>query len=55
VTIMIDDYSKYTTIYLLKRKFNLQDVLRNYLTLMKTQNTLIHQLHSDNEDEYADH
>jgi hypothetical protein len=55
VTTMIDDYSEYTTIYLLERKFDLQGVLRNYLTLMKTQSTSIHRLRSDNEDEYADH
>ncbi len=55
VTTMIDDYSEHTIIYLLERKFKLKDVLRNYLKLMKTRDTSIHQLHSDNEDEYADH
>ncbi len=55
VTTMIDDYSEHTIIYLLKRKFKLKDVLWNYLKLMKTWDTLIHWLHSDNEDEYADH
>jgi len=52
---MIDDYSEHTIIYLLERKFKLKDVLRNYLKLMKTRDTSIHQLRSDNEDEYADH
>jgi len=52
---MIDNYSQYTIIYLLKRKFNLKDVLRKYLKFMKTQSTSIHRLYSDNEDEYADH
>jgi hypothetical protein len=52
---MIDDYSKYMIIYLLERKFNLKDVLQNYLKFMKIQDTLIHQLCSNNEDEYADH
>ena len=55
VTTMIDDYSQYMITYLLKRKFNLKDELQNYLKLMKTWNTSIHWLHSDNEDEYADH
>jgi transposase InsO family protein len=55
VTTMIDDYSEYTTTYLLERKFDLQGVLRNYLTLMKTQSTSVHRLRSDNEGEYADH
>ncbi len=36
VATMIDDYSQYTIIYLLKRKFNLKDVLRKYLKFMKT-------------------
>ncbi len=55
VTTMINDYSEHTTIYLLERKFELKDVLRNYLKLMKTRDTSIHRLRSDNEDEYADH
>ncbi len=55
VATMIDDYSQYTIIYLLKRKFDLKDVLRKYLKFMKTQNILIYQLRSDNENEYADH
>ncbi len=55
VTTFIDDYSQYTITYLLKRKFNLKDELWNYLKLMKTWDILIHWLHSDNEDEYADH
>ncbi len=55
VATMIDDYSQYTIIYLLKRKFDLKDVLRKYLKFMKTQSTSIHRLRSDNEDEYADH
>ncbi len=55
VATFIDDYSQYTITYLLKRKFDLKDELRNYLKLMKTRNTSIHRLHSDNEDEYADH
>jgi len=52
---MIDDYSQYTIIYILERKFNLKDVLRKYLKFMKTQSTSIQRLRSDNEDEYADH
>ncbi len=55
VTTMIDDYSEHTIIYLLERKFELKDVLRNYLKLMKTWSTSIYRLHSDNEDKYADH
>ncbi len=55
VTTMIDDYSEHTTTYLLERKFELKGVLRNYLKLMKTRNTSIHRLRSDNEGEYADH
>jgi len=55
VATMIDDYSQYTIIYLLERKFDLKDVLRKYLKLMKTRSISIHRLHSDNEDEYADH
>ncbi len=55
VAIMIDDYSQYTIIYLLERKFDLKDVLRKYLKLMKTRSTSIHRLRSDNENEYADH
>jgi len=55
VATMIDDYSQYTIIYLLERKFNLKDVLRKYLKFMKTQSTSIQRLRSDNEDEYADH
>ncbi len=55
VTIMIDDYSEHMIIYLLERKFKLKNVLRNYLKLMKTWDTSIHWLHSNNEDEYADH
>jgi len=55
VATMIDDYSQYTIIYLLQRKFDLKDVLRKYLKFMKIQNTSIQQLRSDNEDEYADH
>ena len=33
----------------------LKDVLRNYLNLMKNQDTSIHWLHSDNEEKYVDH
>ncbi len=55
VATMIDDYSQYTIIYLLKRKFDLKDVLRKYLKFMKIQSTSIQRLRSDNEDEYADH
>ncbi len=55
VVTMIDDYSQYTIIYLIDWKFNLKDVLRNYLNLMKNRDTLIHQLRSDNEEKYADH
>ncbi len=55
VVTFIDDYSQYTITYLLKRKFDLKDELWNYLKLIKTQNISIHQLRSDNEDEYADY
>ncbi len=55
VATMINDYSQYTIIYLLKRKFDLKDVLRKYLKFMKTQSTSIQWLRSDNENEYADH
>ena len=55
VATMIDDYNQYTIIYLLERKFDLKDVLRKYLKLMKTRDISIHRLRSDNEDEYADH
>jgi uncharacterized protein YdcH (DUF465 family) len=36
VATFIDDYSQYTITYLLKRKFDLKDELRNYLKLIKT-------------------
>ena len=36
VAIMIDDYSEHMIIYLLEQKFELKDVLRDYLKLMKT-------------------
>ncbi len=55
VATFINDYSQYTITYLLKWKFDLKNELWNYLKLMKTWNTLIHWLRSDNEDEYADH
>ncbi len=55
VATMIDDYSQYTTIYLLQRKFDLKDVLRKYLEFMKTQSTSVQRLRSDNEGEYAGH
>ena len=55
VVTMIDDYSQYTIIYLIDRKFDLKDVLQNYLNLMKNRNTSIHQLRSNNEEKYADH
>ncbi len=55
VVTMIDDYSQYTIIYLIDRKFDLKDVLRNYLNLIKNRDTLIHWLRSDNEEKYADH
>ena len=42
-------------IYLIDQKFDLKDILRNYLNLMKNRSTLIHWLHSDNEEKYADH
>ncbi len=55
VATFIDDYSQYTITYLLKWKFDLKDKLWNYLKLMKIRDTSIYWLHSDNEDEYADH
>jgi len=42
VVTMINDYSQYTIIYLIDWKFNLKDVLWNYLNLMKNRDTLIH-------------
>jgi len=42
VATFIDDYSQYTITYLLKRKFNSKDELRNYLKLIKTRNISIH-------------
>jgi len=47
VATFIDDYGQYMITYLLKRKFDLKDELRNYLKLMKTRNISIHQLRSD--------
>ncbi len=55
VATFIDDYSQYMITYLLKQKFDLKDELWNYLKLMKTWDILIHQLRSNNEDEYADY
>jgi len=55
VATFIDDYSQYTITYLLERKSDLKDELRNYLKLMKTRDTSVHRLRSDNEGEYADH
>jgi len=55
VVTMIDDYSQYTIIYLIDWKFNLKNILQNYLNLMKNWDTLIHWLHSDNEEKYVDH
>ncbi len=55
VATMIDDYSQYTTIYLLQRKSDLKGVLRKYLKFMKIQGTPVQRLRSDNEGEYADH
>ncbi len=42
IVTMIDDYSQYMIIYLINRKFNLKDVLQDYLNLMKNRSTLIH-------------
>ena len=42
MTTMIDDYSEHMIIYLLELKFELKDVLRNYLKLMKTRDISIH-------------
>jgi len=55
VATMIDDYSQYTTIYLLQRKSDLKGVLRKYLKFMKIQSTSVQRLRSDNEGEYAGH
>jgi len=55
VATMIDDYSQYTTTYLLERKSDLKGVLRKYLEFMKTQGTPVHRLRSDNGGEYAGH
>jgi hypothetical protein len=55
VATMIDDYSQYTTTYLLGRKSELKTILRNYLKLMKTRGTPVQRLRSDNGGEYAGH
>lgn len=55
IVIMINDYSQYTIIYLIDWKFNLKDVLWNYLNLIKNRDTLIHWLRSNNKEKYADH
>ncbi len=55
VATMIDDYSQYTTTYLLGRKSELKVILWNYLELMKTRGTPVHRLRSDNRGEYAGH
>ena len=55
VATMIDDYSQYTIIYLLKRKSDLKEKLQDYLKLMKTRSIPVQRLRSDNEDEYTDH
>ena len=55
VATMIDDYSQYTTTYLIDRKSDLKGVLRDYLNLMKNRGTSVHRLRSDNGGKYADH
>ncbi len=55
VVTMIDDYNQYTIIYLINRKFDLKDVLQNYLNLMKNWSTSIHRLRLDNEEKYANY
>lgn len=42
VVTMIDNYSQYMIIYLIDWKFNLKDVLQDYLNLIKNQDTSIH-------------
>ena len=36
VIVMMNDYINFITIYLLKHKFNMKEVLRNYFEFMRT-------------------
>ena len=54
VIVMTNDYIDFITIYLLKHKFNMKEVLRNYFKLMRTQKTFVRRLRFDNKKEYAD-
>ena len=51
---MTNDYIDFITIYLLKHKFDMKEVLRNYFELMRTQRTLVRRLRFNNEKKYAD-
>ena len=51
---MTNDYIDFITIYLLKHKFNMKEVLRNYFEFIRTQRTFVRHLRFDNEKEYAD-
>ena len=50
---MTNDYIDFITIYLLKHKFDMKEVLRNYFELMRTQRTLVRRLRFDNEEKYV--
>lgn len=53
VAAMTDDYTDFTTVYLLKRKSELREVLRNYLNTMKTEGNPVQRLRSDNGGDFA--
>jgi transposase InsO family protein len=53
VAAMTDDFTDFTIVYLLKRKSDLKEVLRNYLNYMKTQRAPVQRFRSDNEGEFA--
>ena len=53
VIIMIDDYTNFTTVYLLDRKSELKAVLRNYFEFMRIQNTFVRRLRFDKKEKYV--
>ena len=50
---IIDDYSNFMTVYLLKRKSQAEEVLKDYVLIMKNKGTPMLKLRSDNSREYA--
>ncbi len=54
VVVMTDDFTDYTIIYLLQRKFELKIILRKYLKQMKIRDTSVQRLRSNKKNEYAD-